>query len=176
LAIASPQEYLSLGRMPSWVNCILSLGRRSLPLNVSGSIVNEDFSVSGNVERAHEPAIFQIQPFHAVLLSGTVPLFLGATLSDIVYAATYEIQWTNFASWLIVSGLVFGGIALLFAVIDLFRAERRDWRSPGYALLLLATWGWRANRRHILSRYARSRNETSSVKIVVGNDLTAVLI
>lgn len=96
--------------------------------------------MSANVERAHEPAIFRIQPFHAVLLSGTIPLFLGATLSDIAYAATYEIQWTNFASWLIVGGLVFGGIALLFAVINLFRAERRDWRSPGYALLLLATW------------------------------------
>ena len=81
-----------------------------------------------------------IHPLHAVLLAGTVPLFLGAALSDYAYSSTYEIQWNNFASWLITGGLLFAGIALLFAVIDLCRASRR---APGiflYAAILLATW------------------------------------
>ena len=81
-----------------------------------------------------------IHPFHAVLVSGALALFLGALLSDIAYANTYEIQWSNFASWLIVGGLVFAGIALVFALVDLARASRR---APGigiYFLLLLATW------------------------------------
>lgn len=54
-----------------------------------------------------------LHPLHAVLLAGTIPLFLGALLCDLAYAASYEIQWSNFASWLIVGGLVFGGLALL---------------------------------------------------------------
>ena len=40
-------------------------------------------------------------PLHGTLLAGTVPLFLGALLSDIAYGQTYQIQWANFASWLI---------------------------------------------------------------------------
>lgn len=81
-----------------------------------------------------------IHPLHAVFLSGAASLFLGALLSDLAYAKSYEIQWSNFASWLIVGGLIFAAIALIFAVVDLCRASRR---APGiglYFLLLLATW------------------------------------
>lgn len=81
-----------------------------------------------------------IHPLHAVLLAGTVPLFLGAALSDVAYASTYEIQWLNFASWLIVGGLIFGGLALLFAIIDVSRAARRTPAAVAYAAVLLATW------------------------------------
>ena len=80
-----------------------------------------------------------LHPVHAVLLAGTIPLFLGATLSDIAYSSSYQVQWTNFASWLIAGGLVFGGLALLCAVIDLFRADRGG-RRLVYILLLLAAW------------------------------------
>ncbi|OSN62478.1 hypothetical protein BV349_04778 [Pseudomonas syringae pv. actinidiae] len=34
-------------------------------------------------------------PLHATLLAGTVPLFLGALLSDIAYYQTFQIQWSN---------------------------------------------------------------------------------
>ena len=90
------------------------------------------------VDRTHQRSL---HPVHAVLLAGTVPLFLGALLSEIAYAATYELQWKNFASWLIVGGLVFGGFALLWALIGLFRADRRGGRPILYFVLLLATWG-----------------------------------
>lgn len=81
-----------------------------------------------------------IHPLHAVLVSGALALFLGALLSDIAYANTYEIQWSNFASWLIVGGLVFAGIALVFAIFDLARAHRRVPGIGVYFVLLLATW------------------------------------
>src|SRR3546814_1099584 len=68
--------------------------------------------------RAFERAI---HPVHAVLLAGTVPLFLGTLLSDWAYWSTYEVQWINFASWLVVGALLFAGYALLWAVIDFFR-------------------------------------------------------
>lgn len=79
-------------------------------------------------------------PLHATLLAGTVPLFLGALLSDIAYFRSFQIQWSNFASWLIAGGLVFCGFALLFALINLIRAEYKQGRPLAYFLVLLATW------------------------------------
>ncbi len=82
-----------------------------------------------------------IHPLHAFMLAGAVPLFLGALLSDIAYARSYQIQWSNFASWLIAGALVFSGLALLWALIDLFRAARRSKLVIAYFVLLLATCG-----------------------------------
>ena len=79
-------------------------------------------------------------PLHGTLLAGTVPLFLGALLSDIAYGQTYQIQWANFASWLIAGALVFCGFALLFALVNLMRAEHKGGRPVAYFLLLLGTW------------------------------------
>lgn len=82
-----------------------------------------------------------IHPVHAFLLAASVPLFLGGLFSDLAYSSSYEIQWTNFASWLLVGALVFAGFALLWALIDLLRADR-SWtgRPLIYFLVLLATW------------------------------------
>ena len=88
------------------------------------------------VDRAYQRGLHPVQ---AALLAGIIPLFLGATLSDIAYSSSYQVQWTNFASWLNAGGLVFGGLALLFAVINLFRADRGG-HPRVYTLLLLATW------------------------------------
>lgn len=79
-------------------------------------------------------------PLHATLLAGTVPLFLGALLSDIAYSQTYQIQWANFASWLIAGALVFGGFAFLFALVNLLRAKPKAGQPTAYVLLLLAAW------------------------------------
>ena len=81
-----------------------------------------------------------IHPVHAVLLAGTVPLFLGGLLSDIAYAKSHEVQWSNFAAWLIAGAMVFTGLALLWALIDLFRSTRRIGAPLVYFLLLLATF------------------------------------
>lgn len=79
-------------------------------------------------------------PLHAILLAGTVPLFLGALLSDIAYYQSYQIQWSNFASWLIAGALVFCGLALLFALVNLVRARTKGGQPLVYFLLLLATF------------------------------------
>ncbi|MFN3619019.1 DUF2231 domain-containing protein [Sphingorhabdus sp.] len=63
-------------------------------------------------------------PLHIVLLVSTLPLFIGALLSDWAYSVSHEIQWINFASWLIVGALLFLGAALLWTVIDALRADR----------------------------------------------------
>jgi uncharacterized membrane protein len=79
-------------------------------------------------------------PLHATLLAGTVPLFLGALLSDIAYFRSYQIQWSNFSSWLIAGGLIFCGLAILFALVNLIRADQKKGRPLVYFLLLVATW------------------------------------
>ena len=92
-------------------------------------------------ERVEPHAVTGLHPLHAVLLASAFPLFLGALLSDIAYARTYVIQWTNFSSWLIAGGLLFAALALVWATIDLFRADAHDRRGLLlYWLLLLAAF------------------------------------
>ncbi|WP_197911940.1 DUF2231 domain-containing protein [Kineobactrum salinum] len=81
-----------------------------------------------------------LHPLHAILLAGTIPLFLGALLSDYAYWSSHYIQWSTFASWLIAGGLVFAGLALLCAIAGLFHADRRRGPPLAYFLLLLITW------------------------------------
>lgn len=80
-----------------------------------------------------------IHPVHGLILAGAFPLYLGAALSDYAYAATYQIQWSIFASWLLAGGLVFNGLALLFALVELFRSAHRA-RGLLYLGLLFASW------------------------------------
>lgn len=78
---------------------------------------------------------------HAVIVASGLPLFIGALLSDWAYASSFQVQWTNFASWLIAAGLVFAGIGLLWALVDVLSSRaRRDRRGVAYLLLLLGTF------------------------------------
>lgn len=78
-------------------------------------------------------------PLHGILLAFPVAFFVGAVMSDLAYWSSYQVQWTNFSSWLIAGGLFFGGFALLWALIHAARARRR---RPAilYFVLLLAMW------------------------------------
>lgn len=82
-----------------------------------------------------------LHPLHAILLAFPLPLFLGALLSDFAYRSSFQIQWFNFSSWLIAGGLLVGGFALLWALVDLIRsgAARRK-RAAIYFVVLLAMW------------------------------------
>ena len=77
---------------------------------------------------------------HSIVATSALPLFLGALLSDWAYARSYEVQWTNFASWLVAGGLVLAGLALLWAAIDVLRSRAtRHRHGLVYLALLLAT-------------------------------------
>lgn len=77
---------------------------------------------------------------HTILLAGSVSLYLGALLSDLAYFRSYQIQWSNFASWLIAGAELFSGLALVFALVGLIRAQHKAGQVLTYFLLLLATW------------------------------------
>ncbi|WP_193074427.1 DUF2231 domain-containing protein [Pseudomonas sp. FME51] len=89
---------------------------------------------------AERPSRSALHPLHAILLAGPIPLFIGAMLSDFAYSSSYQIQWSNFASWLIAGGLVFTGLAVLCGLIGLFRANHRGGCALLSLLLLVATW------------------------------------
>jgi uncharacterized membrane protein len=80
-----------------------------------------------------------IHPLYAFLIAGAVPLFLGGLLSDLAYGSTAEIQWSNFAAWLIAGAMVLTGFALLWAFIASIRARSwRGWPLASFILLLAA--------------------------------------
>lgn len=88
--------------------------------------------------RSHSGPHRRFNPLHAILLASPLPLFLGAVLSNWAYARTYQVQWTNFASWLVAGGLVFVGLAFAWAVVELIRGRGRDgWI---YLALVIATF------------------------------------
>lgn len=81
-----------------------------------------------------------IHPLHAFLVAGGLALFLGALVNDLVYVQTYEIQWKNFATWLIVGALVLSGLALLWGLVERFGRGIRPPRAGAYVVLLLIAW------------------------------------
>ena len=78
---------------------------------------------------------------HAVFALSSVPLFLGALLSDWAYSSSQQTQWVNFAAWLVAGGLLIASVALLWGAVDLLRSSAtRHRRSMIYLSLLLATF------------------------------------
>lgn len=78
---------------------------------------------------------------HTVIAFSAVPLFLGALISDWAYSSSHQIQWLNFAAWLIAAGLLIAGPALLWAAIDWLRSPAaRHRRGLIYLTLLLASF------------------------------------
>lgn len=82
-----------------------------------------------------------LHPLHALLLTFPLPLFLGALLSDLAYSSSYQVQWTNFASWLIAGALLVGGFALLWALVEwIISGPARTARHAVYFVVLLVMW------------------------------------
>ena len=78
---------------------------------------------------------------HAVFALSCVPLFLGALLSDWAYSSSHQIQWLNFAAWLIAGGLLIAGPALLWGAVDVLRSSANRYRQGLiYLTLLLSTF------------------------------------
>ena len=78
---------------------------------------------------------------HAVVVASSVPLFLGALLSDWAYTSSHQIQWVNFAAWMIAGGLLISGPALLWGAVDALRSSATRPRfGLAYLSLLLAAF------------------------------------
>ena len=82
------------------------------------------------------PVYRSLHPLHLLLVSSAFPLFLSALVADIAYAQTYQIQWTNFASWLLVGAMLFAVPALVWALVSLMLPSARTRTRFLYAGLL----------------------------------------
>ena len=96
--------------------------------------------MSGMTNAAPHSAVHFVSAFPAVFLAGSLSLFLGAALCDAAYASSYEIQWNNFSSWLLVGALVFAAVALMFALRDALSRTRRTRARIVYAVVLGLAW------------------------------------
>lgn len=79
-----------------------------------------------------------LHPLHGILLAFPVALFPGALAADVTYLNSSEMQWSNFAAWLIAGGLVFTGLALAWTLarVILRRAGSR-WLAAIMAALFV---------------------------------------
>lgn len=59
-------------------------------------------------------------PIHAMLVPFPIACFTGALLSDLAYVNSPQVQWANFAQWLLAFGLGFGVLAAVFGLVDFF--------------------------------------------------------
>ena len=81
-----------------------------------------------------------LDTLHALLGALPIAYFLLAFLMDVTYVRTTYFIWPIFSIWLIVAGLVAGGLAVLIGIFD-WLASRRSTRARGsgwHKLLTLA--------------------------------------
>jgi uncharacterized membrane protein len=91
------------------------------------------------VERRARPIAIARHPLYALFLPVPIVCFIGALITDLSYLNSGgNLLWLNFSSWLLAAGLLFGGIAGLFLLIDVIRGVR-GLGLWGF-LLLLAAW------------------------------------
>lgn len=98
-----------------------------------------------------------LHTLHAILLAYPIALFTAALVADAAYLRTAEIQWSNFASWLIVGALAPGGLVLAWAVRGLAFSRRAN-RIPAalYCGLIIVMWGAEARSRWSPRRTGRA--------------------
>jgi uncharacterized membrane protein len=68
---------------------------------------------------------------HTLLAPIPFACFLGTLVTDIVYAATADMQWANFSAWMLVVGLIVSVLVVIAGLIDLVGDRRR--RTSGLA-------------------------------------------
>lgn len=76
-------------------------------------------------------------PIHPMLIPFPVAFFIGAFVTDIVYAQTAYLMWQYFSIWLITAGLIMGGLAAVFGFIDYFGNRRIRALRPATPHMLL---------------------------------------
>src|SRR5690348_6173785 len=91
---------------------------------------------TGPLEPLRSTAQIAGHPIHPMLVPIPIACFIGALVTDITYAATAEIMWSDFSSWLILVGLIFGGLAAIAGLTDFLGNRRIRQQMPAWPHLL----------------------------------------
>lgn len=84
----------------------------------------------------------RVHPVHGILSAYPLAFFTAAFVADIAYANSAQMQWANFAVWLIAGGLLMGVLAAIAGIVDalLYKGAHRrgSWpHSIGVALMMI---------------------------------------
>jgi uncharacterized membrane protein len=71
-------------------------------------------------------------PIHPMLVPIPIVCFIGALVTDIAYAVTAEMMWTDISAWLLLAGLVFGVLAAIAGLTDFFGNRLIRSQSPAW--------------------------------------------
>jgi len=72
-----------------------------------------------------------------MLVPFPIAFFIGAFVTDILYAQTANLSWQYFSVWLITGGLIMGTLAALVGFIDYFGDRRVRKQAPAMPHMLL---------------------------------------
>ena len=93
----------------------------------------------GRARTAFMPLTIAGHPIYSALLPIPILCFAGALITDLAYATSADMMWLDFSAWLLLAGLIGGGIAGAVLVVELIRAgASRTGALNAHFLLLLA--------------------------------------
>ena len=95
-----------------------------------------------------------------MLVPFPIVCWIGALVTDIVYSRSANIMWSNFSAWLITVGLLFGGLAALFGLIDFFGDRRIRGSTVAIAHMVINLTVWVIQ---LFNAFVHSRDGWTSV-------------
>ncbi|MBV9984251.1 MAG: DUF2231 domain-containing protein [Bradyrhizobium sp.] len=87
---------------------------------------------TGPFEALRSTAQIAGHPIHPMLVPIPIVCFIGALVTDIAYAATAEMMWTDISAWLLLVGLVFGVLAAIAGLTDFIGNRLIRNQSPAW--------------------------------------------
>ena len=75
-------------------------------------------------------------PIHPMLVPIPIVCFIGALVTDIVYAVTAEMMWADFSAWFLLVGFIFGVLAAIAGLVDFLSNRQIRAQAPAWPHLL----------------------------------------
>jgi uncharacterized membrane protein len=75
-------------------------------------------------------------PLQSLFVPFPFVCFTLTLATDIAFFMTSNLMWQNFSAWLLFAGLVFGGLGIIAAILDMVRPRTRPLRPAMLASLL----------------------------------------
>lgn len=111
-------------------------------------------------------------PLYAKLTPVPVGCFVGALITDVVYAVTADMLWADFSVWLVTAGLVVAALAVAAALVHLFVRRRAGGVQPSP---IQATAYISALVMELINAFVHSRDAYTSV-VPTGLALSALTV
>jgi uncharacterized membrane protein len=95
----------------------------------------------GTARAVRRPLGVAGHPVYPALLPIPILCFIGALITDLAYARAPDMMWLDFSTWLLLAGLIGGGLAGVVLIVEAIRWGRGRPAALGlHFLLLLAAW------------------------------------